>query len=122
MPLFHYEAQDQAGKKVIGTMQVTDESVLSRRLQAMGYVPVMVQQTGRTRAAPAHGGPRTRAAPAGPGVPTRVLSQFYYELYMSLQAGLPAFQALFDVAAHTAHPSMRSVVSSMAEAAMDPAG
>jgi general secretion pathway protein F len=114
MPLFHYEARDQSGKKVIGSMQVTDEGALTRRLQSMGYVPVLVQPA-RVKSP----SPRVPAAslPSGPRLPTRVLAQFYYELYASLQAGIPAFQALHDVASRTFHPGMRMMAASMAEAA-----
>lgn len=123
MPLFHYEAQDRAGKKVIGTMQVADEAVLARRLQSMGYQPLLVQPAGGTRAAaPAPAAPPTAArqapAPGQPsvgGVPARIVSQFYYELGMSLGAGISAFEALYDVSARTAHGGMRHVTAWMAE-------
>lgn len=121
MPLFHYEARDRAGKKVIGSMQVADEAVLQRRLQAMGYQPLLVQPaSGARRAAPVPGA----AAPVAPvpavssmTVSPRVLSQFYYELGMSLSAGIQAFQALSDVAARTADRKMRTATATMAEAA-----
>src|SRR5262245_40949118 len=101
MPLYHYEAHDPAGKKVIGSMQVTDEGVLARRLQAMGYVPVLVQPAlARPAAAAVATGGVTR-------VPKKAVAQFYYELWMSWKAGIPAFQALDEIAARTAHSGMR---------------
>jgi type II secretory pathway component PulF len=116
MPLYHYEAHDPAGKKVIGSMQVTDEGVLARRLQAMGYVPVLVQPA--------------LARPAAPGVatggvtrvPKRAVAQFYYELWMSWKAGIPAFHALDEIAARTAHSGMRRIAAAMAQSAQQGGG
>jgi type II secretory pathway component PulF len=117
MPLYRYEATDRAGKTVIGSMQVANETALSRRLQEMGYQPVIVQSAGR----PAAARPAAAAAPpAAPGprvghVPPRVLAQFYYELYMSLQAGVPAYQSLHDIGGLTAHATMRQLAAALAD-------
>ncbi len=116
MPLFHYEAHDRTGQKVIGTMQVADETALTLRLQQMGYTPALVQQAGRPASA-STASPTAPSAPCVAMVRARVLAQFYYELMISLQAGLQAFEALYELGGRTADSGMAAVCRSMAEVA-----
>lgn len=94
-------------------MQVSDETVLAQRLQTMGYVPLAVQAAGGRTAAPV-------GLPAGVGVPglrRQSLSRFYYQLHMSLHAGLSAYDALTDLTVQSSDRGVATVAASMAEVA-----
>ena len=105
MPLFRYEAQDKAGKTVVGAMQVADEAALQRRLTAMGYLPVTVQQA--PSAAPP---PQGRAVGCDQPVSSQALAILYEELYTTVRAGITLGQALASAAAVTPHAGLRKAV------------
>jgi len=105
MPLFRYEAQDKAGKTVVGAMQVADEAALQRRLTAMGYLPVTVQQA-PSAAAP----PQGRAVGCDQPVSSQALAILYEELYTTVRAGITLGQALASAAEVTPHAGLRKAV------------
>jgi type II secretory pathway component PulF len=112
MPLYHYEATDRAGQTVVGSMQVADESILTRRLTAMGYTPTTIQ-SGRTAGGPA--APGAQPALSGPrGVDPRTLAFLYRQLAVSFKAGIAPYQALTRLAASCPHRSLGEALSGMA--------
>ncbi|MBI3912064.1 MAG: type II secretion system F family protein [Armatimonadetes bacterium] len=112
MPLYRYQAQDKTGTEVHGVMDERSEEVVSRRLQQMGYVTTAITRASLSTASKTLG---TATAPAsrltaGPAD----LARFYGQLMMCWQAGLPAFQALSEVATQVAHRSLAQAAVEMA--------
>lgn len=119
MPMFHYEATDQSGKTVVGSMSATDEGTLRDRLAKNGYQPTLVQttspvlSTGRTSVATG-AGPSPSAVytpPAGAAVgrerrpavvvPDRDLTQFYRQMASMLGSGVALPQAIAQLLPYT---------------------
>ena len=111
MPLYHYEALDKRGEKVIGSMQVADEQILSQRLETMGYEVAAVHPAARLQATAAT--PAARATERARPVSHRVMARFFEQLSVSLKAGIPAFQALSQVAMQTPEVRFREVLQRM---------
>ena len=103
MPLFHYEALDDEGRTVVGTMDVRGEAALRDRLQSLGYTPTLVEVSRRhlrEAAAPAQ---RARvAAPAAEGsrieIPQQQVAHLYHQLAVLLHAGMTPSEALAELA------------------------
>ena len=43
MPLFSYKAKDPSGQIIVGTLEAESVSLVTSRLQAMGYFPVAIE-------------------------------------------------------------------------------
>ncbi|MDA8122037.1 MAG: type II secretion system F family protein [Deltaproteobacteria bacterium] len=100
MPRYEYNAIDDYGKKVRGSLFSTDEKSLRGTLAGMGLHLL----NARERAA-GGGLPAFRK-----GVKRADLIQFTFHLKTLIAAGVPIVPALGDLADQTEHPSFRDVI------------
>ena len=47
MPQFFYKARDRGGKLITGEMEGLNRTDIAGRIGGMGYIPVLIQATGR---------------------------------------------------------------------------
>lgn len=134
MPMFHYEATDKNGRRVVGSMDVADEAAVRARLAQGGYTPTLIEASARAKP---ENGRKRKAAPGGllaatppaPGagrpadgirrgvsVSTRDLAMFYRQMATSLRAGVPLTQAIAHMQARVRGRVMRAALGDIEEA------
>jgi type II secretory pathway component PulF len=125
VPLYRYEALDQAGNTVVGAMQVADERALTARLHSMGYQPTTVQvaqrslreaqqQVGTSARTLAFSAPPAAARTSNISAGERAIARMFHQLHLAFRAGMPAFQALTTVQAQVYEPSLRAALGEIA--------
>jgi type II secretory pathway component PulF len=116
VPLYRYEALDQAGTKVVGAMQVDNEHALAARLAQMGYRATMVQVAQRNLTqAPAAAPAVTASVRSGShlAAPDREVARMLHQLHLAFKAGMPAFLSITTVAGQTYHAALRQILTEM---------
>lgn len=93
MPIFEYEAVDQQGKKVTGTLDAKDKGDAKSQLQAEGLFPSGLREsTGGGGEGDALSKPRKKGG--GFGVSVKELTNFTVQLATLIDAGLPIVRSL----------------------------
>jgi len=123
MNSFTYEAVNSAGLRVVGALEVADQSEALRRLREMGLFPTRVvgQRARRRRVL----GSRPLTRPAGFNlrlpilggrVKPRVLTVFTRQLATLIEAGMPLLRGLRILQEQESNPALKHVLSRLAEA------
>jgi len=65
MPIFRYKVRDKDGATLSGTLEGTDVSTIVERLDALGYIPIIIEESkgGKTGA---QGAAASRAGSSAP--------------------------------------------------------
>jgi MSHA biogenesis protein MshG len=128
--MYHYEATDQTGKTLVGSMNGKDEGAVRARLIQNGFNPLLVEPPAGARSAgrppagptgaPLPGNTAYTFAPKGSGersarrlsvlVPHRELAQFYRQMASMTKGGVPLPQALAQIRSHARNKALRSAV------------
>jgi type IV pilus assembly protein PilC len=130
MSFFRYEAVDQTGKIVMGTMDAPSEMAVSARLAQMGYrankvVPSMPVAANGKGGAVAN---RTAVTASQPSVPLQETSKlggakpkdmalFFRQFAALIRSGINLFQALDNLYPRTEQPGLKQTAREMADAA-----
>ncbi|WP_300154327.1 type II secretion system F family protein [Solidesulfovibrio sp.] len=112
MPQYSYQAINEAGNTVTGTLEAESPDAAKNRLAAMGYIPVSVQRGGG--AVPGGG------ASASPGfsfgrVKTQELILFTKQFRTMLGAGLSMLEILRVLEQQTENPKLRHICTQMSD-------
>jgi type IV pilus assembly protein PilC len=96
MPTFAYEAVNQAGKPMKGTVEANTSEEAVQRIKAQGYFPkeVREQKVKKTEAADASKAKKKRGGMSFGGVSTKQLTTFTRQLSTLQDAGLPLLRSL----------------------------
>lgn len=125
--IFSYQAKDEAGRTVTGSLDARDERSAASEIRAMGYFPMRLAPlpaaAGPRREAPASGEAEIAlAAPSqGPiqwllarliyplwsGVSLRDLALFYRQFSALMHAGVPIYQSLTTLMAQSTNSTLR---------------
>lgn len=113
MPQFAYKAKHGPSKTVEGTLAAESRAAAARRLEAMGYSPVWIEQRAEEPRSPAGEAPaRARVAAGDVTVFTRQLAGL-------LRAGVPILKALATIRDQTERAAFRDVVGGIAAEVRD---
>ena len=117
MSFFRYQAVDQTGKVVNGTMDAPTEAHVSARLAQMGYRPQAVMpapSAAQNAAAPQL--PTTQSSSLG-GVSARQLAIFFRQFAALARSGINLYQTMETLGPRAGHPALVASSKEMAEAA-----
>ncbi len=110
MPQFSYKAKDNSGQLVTGTLEAESTANVITRLQAMGYFPVMVQDS------------KQAAASGGAAAPVRQkrvkindMATFNRQLADLLSSGIPLVKALSVIQNQTTNPTLRQIIQQVTQ-------
>lgn len=135
--IYSYQAKDQAGRTVTGSLDAPDERQAAQEIRDMGYFPMRLapQQGGAATLSPQNGspfhGPPRRAAqpsarptmsaglwllthlvyPVWSGVGLRDLALLYRQFSAMLNAGVPIYQCLTSLTQQTSNIRLRRYLS-----------
>lgn len=104
MPQFLYKAKDPSGQTVTGTLEAESTSVVTSRLQAMGFFPLAVEDA---RAAAAEKGTRQRAK----RIRVNDMATFNRQLADLLSSGIPLVKALDIIQKQTQNPALVEIIT-----------
>ena len=132
--IYSYQAKDQTGRTVTGSLDAPDERRAAQEIRDMGYFPMRLapQSGGAATLAPETGSPfggapprreTARTAPSAPwllvrlvypiwsGVGLRDLSLFYRQFSAMLGAGVPIYQCLTSLTQQASNGRLRTYLS-----------
>ncbi len=131
MLTFTYEAKDQGGRTVTGSLEAPDERTAVVQVRALGYYPMRLAPQGMA----AHAAPRVQSAapanailagaapphwvmrhilyPLWSGVGARDLSICYRQFAAMLRAGVPIYQSLSTLGMQTPNGALRRCLAQM---------
>ena len=108
MPSFLYKAKDQKGEPIQGTMEAEAHTVVTNRLQSMGYFPILVK---------AEESKKKKREGFGPLFGRRVrnvdITAFNRQLADLLSAGIPLVKALGILMNQTPNEHLKEIISSV---------
>ncbi|HEX2999788.1 MAG TPA: type II secretion system F family protein [Armatimonadota bacterium] len=119
MPAFQYTVRDQSNKLIKGTSEAENESLLRRRLQEQGLMPVKVKRTkAKAAKADAKSGPqltteKKKKGFAFGGVKLKDLSIFCRQFATMINAGVSLVRCLSVLREQSANPRMKQVISEL---------
>lgn len=129
--IYSYEAKDQSGRTVTGSLDADDERMAATLVREQGYFPMrLLAQGGPSGAGTAPAGYAPRAAtqqaqgnwllvhliyPLWTGVSLGELALFYRQFGAMLRAGVPIYQCLTSLIAQTRNTSFRSRLQSISD-------
>ena len=110
MPLFSYKAKDPSGQIIAGTLEAESVSLVTSRLQAMGYFPVAIEnETQRKKS-------RSSAIRSfGGKVRVNDLATFNRQLADLLASGIPLVRALGVIQNQTTNPTLTEVITQITQ-------
>jgi type IV pilus assembly protein PilC len=114
MPKYLYDAKDQTGKPITGTLDAETRDAAAYAVRRMGLYPTNVVEVGRQAAQAKHrAGTLDRIAqrlihPIWTGVSTKALMLFFRQLATMLEAGMILSSALAS-AANTGNGKLRRI-------------
>lgn len=112
MPTFTYEARDDRGNTVSGTIEAAEARGAAGALRERGLWPTHIEQAGAAGAAK----PEKHVAPFLLAVPLPALAMMYSQFATLMNAGVPIAQAMATLAQQTADPRLRDILHECAEA------
>jgi type IV pilus assembly protein PilC len=107
MPTFVYQARDQAGQPVTGTVEASSAGEASFALRREGKFPISVR--------PTHHAAAESVNSNAPRLPRTQLIQLSTQLAIMLETGVTLVDALECIARQTDHPALRTVVQNLSE-------
>jgi len=114
MPIFEYEAVDQQGKKVTGTLDAKDKGDAKQQLQSEGLFPSGLREsTGGGGDGDVLAKPRKRGG--GFGVSVKELTNFTVQLATLIDAGLPIVRSLRVLEGQLKPGLLKTTVGAVAE-------
>ncbi|MHC5020717.1 MAG: type II secretion system F family protein [Planctomycetota bacterium] len=114
MPIFEYEAVDQQGKKVTGTLDAKDKGDAKQQLQAEGLFPSGLREsTGGGDGDGVIAKPRKKGG--GFGVSVKELTNFTVQLATLIDAGLPIVRSLRVLEGQLKAGLLKTTVGAVAE-------
>jgi type IV pilus assembly protein PilC len=103
MPTFTYQARDQRGKAVTGTMGAPTPEVLADQLKAMGFLITRAREVRPSAAS-------TLLPTLGRGVSSDELVLFTVQLAKLIHVGIPLVSALRTLEEQTTHRRLRATI------------
>jgi len=123
MNSFTYEAVNSAGLRVVGALEVTDQSEALRRLREMGLFPTRVVGQRTRRRTVLGSRPLARSANFSIRIPglsgrvkPRVLAVFTRQLATLIEAGMPLLRGLKILHEQESNAALKHVISRLTDA------
>jgi general secretion pathway protein F len=112
MPTFAYRAKHGPGKTVDGRIIAESQPAAVSRLEAMGHVPVWIEEVTAGQASPGKSRKRRR-------ITAREVTVFTRQLAGLLKAGVPILRALLTIEQQNENPSFQATIADMLNAIRD---
>jgi len=103
LPQFSYRAKDQSGQTVTGVLEAESTSVVTTRLQSMGFFPLAVEDS--TAAAAKAARKRTKR------IGINDMATFNRQLADLLSSGIPLVKALDVIQKQTTNPNLVEIIT-----------
>ncbi|PKO18826.1 type II secretion system protein F [candidate division BRC1 bacterium HGW-BRC1-1] len=110
MPLFSYKAKDSTGQIIAGTLEAESVTLVTSRLQAMGYFPVSIDNESARKKS------RTGVTLHRKGrVKVNDLATFNRQLADLLGSGIPLVRALGVIQHQTTNPTLTEIITQITQ-------